>query len=901
LIRTFVCLLLFVETVLAQDFEFYPGAKYNPQIPTLQQTVGHYWGEAITSHAQVEDYLRALDEASPLAKVVKFGRTWEERPLYYIIIANEDNQKRVDEIKTNIKKLADPRKITGAEAENLIKSLPSIAWLSYSVHGDEISSTDAALLVAYHLLASENDSMAATILKNCVVIIDPLQNPDGRDRFINYYRQTTGRWPDPDPQAAEHNESWPSGRMNHYLFDMNRDWFALTQPETHARVRAFLDWYPQVFVDLHEMGADATYYFPPTAPPWNPELTAAQTQWLTRFGQNNARWFDRFRFDYFTREVFDSFYPGYGEGWPMFHGAIGMTYEQASTSGLLIRREDETTLQYREAVQHHFISSLSTLEVAATQRETLLRNFYDYRRSAIDEGTRDAIKEFILPPGRDPNRTKKLMSLLMQQGIEVKKAETGFANARVKSYIEDRLQSKFFPAATYVISLAQPAKRLAKTLLEKHTPMESKFIEEQLRRYKKRLPDQIYDVTSWSLPLLFDVEAFVAESVSSGEFTPLIQPEIPAGEIVGGPAALAYLIAWDSNSAAKALAELHRQNIRVFSSDKSLSMNGTKFPSGSLIIKVKDNPADLHALLQKITEETGLTIHAAQTGWVDDGVNFGSSEVVFLKKPKVAMAYDLPTHPYSAGSTRFMLEQEFGYPVTIINTRQLPTSDLSKYNVLIFPNSLRFFGDYEQTIGEAGVNKLKTWLQAGGTLVTFGEATRWLLNEKVNLLETTLEYRGGKPQKPKKEDEKKKSGEEEEKSVVPPVEPFDYETAIAPEEEMPGITPGAIMRISLDTEHWLAFGYDGDANVLVESRNIFTPIKLDKGRNIGVFMKEPDVLLSGFTWQDAQKQIANKAYLMYQPHGEGHVVAFAEDPNYRAYMDGLNLLFMNAVFFGPAH
>ena len=901
MIRTLVCLALLVETVLAQDFEFYPGAKYNSSIPTLQQTIGHNWGEAITSHAQVERYLQTLDEASPIAQVVPFGRSWEERSLYYLIIASEETHNRLEEIKAGIQKLADPRKITNAEADNLIKSLPTIVWLSYSVHGDEISSTEAALLVAYHLLASENDSLVAAILKNCVVIIDPLQNPDGRDRFIHYYRQTVGRWPDPDPQAAEHNEAWPSGRMNHYLFDMNRDWFALTQPETRARVWAFLDWYPQVFVDLHEMGADATYYFPPTAPPWNPDLTPGQIQWLARFGKNNARWFDRLRFDYFTGEVFDSFYPGYGEGWPMFHGAIGMTYEQASTSGLLIRREDETTLHYREAVQHHFISSISTLEVAAGQREILLRNFYDYRRSAIQEGGQEVVKEFILPPGRDRNRTQKLVSLLLQQGVEVKKAEGAFANARVKSYFDERSQSKNFPAGTYVISMAQPAKRLVKTLLAKHTAMESSFLQEQLRRYQKRIPDQIYDVTGWSLPLLFEVETFAAESVSSGKFVILTQPETPAGEIVAGPATLAYLISWNSNTAARALAELFRQEIRVFNSDKGLTLNGEKFPSGSLIIKVKDNPPDLHQRLQKIAEATGVTITATNTAWVEDGVNFGSNEVVFLKRPKVAMAYDLPTHPYSTGWTRFVLEQQFGYPVTIIPTRQLGTADLNKYNVLIFPNSLRFFGDYGQTIGEAGVDRLKGWLQNGGTLITFGEASRWLLGEKVKLLETTLEYRGGKRQEPKREEKSEKASAAETKSVVQPVEPFDYETAILPEEEMPGGTPGAIMRITLDTEHWLAFGYDGNANVLVESRNIFTPIKLDKGRNIGVFMKESEVLLSGFTWEDAQKQIAGKAYLMHQPHGQGHVVAFAEDPNYRAYMDGLNLLFMNAVFFGPAH
>ncbi len=888
------------------DFDFYPGATYKPDIPTLNQIVGHAWGEQITTHAEMERYLRALAAAATSKiKVVEYGQTWEARTLYYLVVASDENMARLEAIRSGMQKLADPRKTSKAEAENLIKTLPSVAWLAYSVHGDEISSTDAALLTAYHLIAAQNDTLAEMVLNNTVVIIDPLQNPDGRERFIQYYQQTRGRWPDPDQQAAEHNEDWPSGRMNHYLFDMNRDWFALTQPETRGRVRAFLEWYPQVYVDLHEMGANSTYYFPPPAAPLNPELTPSQSQWLERFGRKNAKWFDRLRFDYFTREIFDSFYPGYGEGWPMFHGAIGMTYEQASTKGLVVQREDELTLHYREAVQHHFISSLSTLETAARHHEALLRYFYDYRQSAIQDGARDPNNEFILPPGRDLNRVKKLVLLLINQGIEVKKAEAPFRNARVKDYFNDRMQSKEFPAGTYLVSLAQPAKRLAKTLLARHTPMDETFRQEQIRRYQKRLPDEIYDITGWSLPLLFDVEMYMAEVPSTGRFIMLSQPEKGVGQIKGGTTSLVYLIPWSSNSAAFALAQIHRQNLRVYSSDKAFSLNGVQFPSGTLIIKVKENPADLHERLQKMAEDTGVEIVATSSSWVQEGVNFGSERVNFLKKPKIALAYHQPTHPYSAGWTRYVLEQQYGYPVTIINTQQMSNMDLNKYNVVILPNSASFFGDYGKMFGESEVNKFKSWLQNGGTLITFGEATRWLTEEKVKLLETTPEYRGGKPVKPKKKSEKTPEGEPpaepESPSVAPPIEPFDFERAILPEDELPAATPGALMRVTLDTEHWLAFGYDGDATVLVQSRNIFTPIKLDKGRNVGVFMKENEVLLSGFTWEDGHKQIANKAYLLYQPHGSGHVVAFAEDPNFRAFADGLNLLFLNAIFFGPAH
>lgn len=886
--------------LLSKDFDFYPKAKYNAQVPTLEQVVGHAWGERITSHGEMERYVQALAAASPNVKLVEYGKTWEGRTLYYLVVASEQNMERLEEIKSGMRRLADPRKTGQAEAEELIRSLPSIVWLAYGVHGNEISSTDAGLLTAYHLVASQTDTVAKLVLENSIVVIDPMENPDGRDRFVNYFRQTRGAWPDPDQQAAEHNEAWPGGRTNHYLFDMNRDWFALTQPETRGRVKAYLEWFPQVFVDLHEMGSNSTYYFAPPADPVNPQVPAAQVDWLRRFGQNNARWFDKMQFDYFTREVFDSFYPGYGEGWPMFHGSIGMTYEQASARGLVVKRDDETTMHYRDAVQHHFISSLSTAETAARNHEDLLRYFYEYRRSAIDEGRAGTVKEYILPPGKDPNRTAKLVSNLVSQGIEVKRAESSFRNNKVRDYFEEKTQSRQFPAGTFVVSMAQPSKRLVKNLLDKHVAMDDGFIREQLRRHEKRMRDQIYDITGWSLPLLYDVECYTAGTASQAQFAVLDKTVQNTGRIVGGKAGLAYTIPWGSNSVAKILGAILRKEIRVFSTDRAFTLNGIKHPRGSLIIKVKNNPENLYDQLSALAKETGVELYATSTSWVDEGANFGSGQVHFLKQPKIAMAYHMPTNAYSVGWARYVLEQEYGYPVTIINTIQLGRVELKKYNVLILPHASEKGGGYKQAIGEDGAGKIKQWVRDGGTLISFGEATRWLTDEKTGLLATTREFKGGKPDKPEKkptESGQKKS----ESSSDTNSEPFDLEKAIQPEKELPGNTPGAIMRIALDTEHWTAFGYDDGANVLVASRNIFTPIKLDKGRNVGLYLPEDQVLLSGFTWEATQKQIANKAYLIHQPHGDGHVVAFAEDPNYRGFCDGLNLLFMNSIFFGPAH
>lgn len=896
------CLVVLVPAVCAQSFEFYPGAKYDPAIPTLKQVVGHGWGEGITMHHEMERYLQALEKASPRIRVVQQGETWTGKALYYVIVASEANMARLDEVKAGMQKLADPRTTNAAEAAQLIQALPAVTWLAYGVHGGEISSPDAGLLLAYHLVAVQNDDVAREILERTIVIIDPMQNPDGRDRFIQYFRDTRGPEPDPDPSAAEHNAGWPGGRFNHYLFDMNRDWFALTQLETRARVKSYLEWRPLVYVDLHEMGGNSTYYFAPPSAPINPNVPASHAEWWNVFGKNNAAWFDRFKFDYFTREVFDSFYPGYGEGWPLFQGSIGMTYEQASTSGLVYRRNDGTKLHYRDAVQHHFISSIATAQTAARNREALLQHFYDYRRTGIEEGQKETVKEYILPPGRDGNRVLKLAAILRAQGIEVKRAEDAFTNSRVRDYAEGKLQSKEFPAGTIVVSAAQPGKRLLKTLMDKNTPMDDAFLKEQVRRQSQRRDTQFYDVTGWSLPLLYGVECYLAEQASTGKISVLNEAPVPAGKLHGGPAKLVYVIPWGSNSAARALVDLFRHGIRVHTADKAFTLNGVKFRSGSLIVKVRDNPEDLHEHIARISAQYGVDAYSSDSSWVDDGINLGSGKVVYAEPPRVALAWNMPTSPLSAGWTRYVLERAYGMQVTVINTMQLPGTDLSKYNVLILPDSFRFLGGYAGVLGEGGARRIRDWVQQGGTLITFGAATLWLTDEKVGLLSTQRELRGGKPDVPKKEEKPAaKPGEEKKAETAALPTDFNVEQFIQPERELPDSTPGALFRVKLDTEEWLAAGYDGEAYVIVDGENIFQPLKLDKGRNIALFYPSTENLASGFTWEASQKQLGNKAYLMYQPTGRGHVVAFSDDPNYRAFMDGLNLLFLNGVLFGPGH
>ena len=836
-------------------------------------------------------YFRSLAEAAPdRMKIFEYAKSWEGRELIYGVIGSAERIARLEEIKSGMRRLADPRETSAESAEMLVGGLPATVWLAYGVHGNEISSCDAAMLTAYHVLAAQNDPVAEKIRSHVLLFLNPTQNPDGRDRFVNHFRMSAGLEPSDSPFNIEHDEPWPRGRTNHYLFDLNRDWFALTQPETRGHVKALLEWYPLAFVDLHEMGSNASYYFTPEAAPFNPHFTKAQRESLEWFGKNNAKWFDKFGFDYFTREVYDAFYPGYGASWPIFYGGIGATYEQASSRGLVIRRSDRTTMRYRDTVRHHFTASLATAETAADKRIELLRNFYDYRKTAVEEGRKEDVKAFLLPRKGNTANLDKLAAILHEQGIEVQQSKDAGQACGVEA-----------PAGSFLALLAQPSKRLIRTLLDKHVSMEPEFIKEAERRRKKDLPDEIYDVVAWSLPLQYGVEVAECNKVPAG-FTPVEPARIPPGS-VRGEAAVAYLVPWGTNAAGRFLTSALLAGLKVLSSDKAFEMAGKTYPRGTLALKVRDNPGTLRDTLARLARETGADIEATDSSWVEQGVNFGSRHVFPMKKARVALAWDLPTNPYGAGNTRFVMERQFGYPVHPIRTRTLARADLSAFDVLILPHG----GRYPEVLKEDALNKIKQWVDRGGTLIAVRGAVSVVAGSKAELLDLTPETAGG--EEPKKEpegkpqDEKKAAGakkEEKPKGKLLAKEE-DFLKAIQPESEAPDDVPGVLGKALVDSDHWITAGLGDSIVGLIEGQDIYSPIKLDKGVNAAYWAGPEELLQSGYLWEENRKQLAFKPAIVVQPLGRGFVIAFMTDPNFRAYMDGLNLAFLNAVFRGAAH
>lgn len=878
----------------AAPMPFAPGVRYDPAIPTLEQVLGHEPGEAITPPDGVVTYLKALAQAAPTrTKLVEYGRTWEGRPLVVLIVAGAERMAQLDAVQQGLQKLGDPRRLAAGEDEKLIASLPVAVWLMHAVHGNEISSTDAALLEAYHLLAAQGDAQVSTILRDAIVLIDPLENPDGRARFVASNLQAMGPEADPEPFSAEHNEPWPGGRSNHYLFDMNRDWFAQSQAETRGRTKFYLQWFPQVVVDLHEMGGDSSYYFAPPADPLNPHISTQQVGWFDTIGKANAAIFDERGFAYFIREVYDSFYPGYGESWPIFHGSVGMTYEMASARGLVWRRSDDGLLTYRDGVLRHFTAAITTAHTAAVHRQQLLRDFLNYRRGAIADGEKAKTRAWLIPVGPDAARAHRFAQLLRDQGFDV-----------LQSSESTTVGTRTLPAGTYVVPAAQPAGRLLQNLLDPAIAQPEAFVKEQDRRRKKRLPDQMYDVTGWHLPSAYDVDVVALDRPLTTLRTQAMAPP-PA---VSLPAAkVGYVMPWGTGAASLVIAA-QKAGVKVRFADAGFTLAGRAYPVGTALFRTSENAADLTATLSRLATEHRAEVVPVDSAFVDAGISLGSGQVVALKAPRVLLAWDQPTSSQSAGWARYVLERRFGQRVTAVRVSALGVADLTRFDVVVLPS-----GNYTQGLGGPVLQRLKDWVSAGGTLVTIAEASRWATREGVGLLETTPELRDGRPE-PSGGGAPGGSGGGGGTSARPgggtagsgssgaeAKQPIDLEKATTPKDEPPVATSGALMRAALDTEHWLTAGTDGEVAVMVEGTRVFSPITLDKGRNIGTYLTGDGAVVAGLMWPEAKTQLGNKPFLIAQPRGRGHVIAFVEDPNFRAFTEGTALLFINSVLLGPAH
>ena len=854
--------------VPAPTQEILTAPSYDESIPTLEEVVGHGFREEITHPDEIVTYFRALADAAPdRTRLIQYAESWEGRPLHVLVIGSPERIANLEGVKADLARFSAVKGLSGDEVEELIAKLPVVTALMHGIHGNEITPNGAAMAEAYHLLAAEGDATVDMILRESLVLIDPTENPDGRARFVQHTTMSRARWPNQETYSAEHDEPWPGGRGNHYLFDLNRDLFIQSQPETAGKVDLLLEFRPNIVADLHEMGGNSTYFFPPTAPPENPWYGERQIALMEVFGRANAAAFDERGFAYFNREVFDLFYPGYVDMWPMNHGALGMTYEQASARALVLEKSDGDIMTYGDGVLHHFTAAITTAATAARHRESILRDYFEYRREGVEMG-RSGPAELLLHSKHDPAMAKRLAMMLASNGIDVHFA-TGDVNTS---------SGQLPGSSTYIVPLDQPASRMARNLLDHHVPMSEAFVQRQIERRARRERDEIYDITAWSQSLLWDVEVIELDR-KSGAAGELLDPDYEPGPAPPLPtASVGYLIPWGT-AAAATVAEAMQSGIRVRASGQRFTLGGREYGPGTAIIRAAENGADLATSLGVIAGRHGAEPVPIDDSYVTEGASLGANSVRALRSPRILLAYDQPTSSYSTGWARYILEQRYGLQVTAVRGRSLGRANLSEYDVIVLPS-----GNYSGVIGSGLLDQLQNWMSGGGTLITMANSTSWAT--RAGLLSTSSERRGGR------------AAGTDAPSEGTPSQPIEYLDEIVPEDESPVSVPGAILRVVLDLNHWMSSGTDGEIGVLVEGSRIFSPLTLDNGTNIGRYGSLDDLVLGGIVWDEARPQLVNKAFLMHEGHGAGQIIAFAEDPNYRAYAEATQLLFINAVLLG---
>ncbi|HEX2166500.1 MAG TPA: M14 family zinc carboxypeptidase, partial [Longimicrobiales bacterium] len=779
---------------------------------------------------------------------------------------SEANHARMNQIRADARRLADPRGIAAAELEQAVSRMPSIVWLGFTVHGPEASGVEAAIAMMYQLAAGQ-DEQTRLVLDSTVVLIDPVQNPDGHERHAQDVRRMRPAWGVPThPSAMIHSGTWPGPRTSHYYFDLNRDWYAQSHPETRGRVQSMLEWWPHVAVDLHEMGSNSTYFFPPSMDPVNKIVHQNIIAWWDIYADDIIAAFDRSGWSFFRREGYDEFYPGYGSSWPLYTGAVGMTFEQASSRGGAIQRDDGTVLTLEEAARHHYAAAWATTLGTAVRRDRRVRDYLAYRESAITEGAGTPLRTIVLE--RDMHaRADSLAQKLLDNGIEVGRV-TGNTTVRGASLYggDGSTVNVNVRAGSYVIDLSQPMGRLARALLEPDAPLDSAFIAEELERRRSGMGDRFYDLTAFSLPFTFNVRAW-GSGADVGPVEPLTRASLAAMRPAPPPQArYGYAFAAGSESSIRLLASLMMDSVRVWYAPRSFRSGSYEFPDGGYVVRVTGNHPDVHELIRTHAVAAGAAVAPLASARADEGTDLGSNSVFPLEFPRVALAAGSPISGQSLGYAWYAFDQRIGYPTTKLDIDAITGAALDDFNVLVVPSVSA--GAMNGALDESGRERIARWVRAGGVLITVDAATEWLASEaldlaRIGVLQDTVREGG---------------------------DGF----------EVPVSVPGAFVKAVGDTLSPLMAGLrPSELTVLLfSSRALVAPDDVRPGEEVIRLAEEPKLRVAGYLWPEVPARVAGRTYLWTEGVGRGRVIGFADDPNFRDLWRGLLPLFANAVFMG---
>ncbi len=813
------------------------------QLKSPDDFLPHQLGEFFTPHHLLVDYFEHVAANSKQIQLKQYGKTNQDRPLIWAVISSPKNMERIEEIREN------NLKTTGMlEGNSNLKNAPAIVWLSFGVHGNEAGASESAMATLY-ALTNPQDKAVQKWLENTVVIVDPCINPDGYSRYTHWNRNATNSSPNPHPESREHHEPWPGGRVNHYLFDLNRDWAWQTQVETQQRIVIYKQWMPHIHVDFHEMFHNDPYYFAPAAQPFHQYINDWQSDFQFQIGQNNAKHFDENNWTYFTREIFDLFYPSYGDTYPTFNGAIGMTYEQGghSMAGRAILMENGDTLTLYDRISHHKTTALSTVEVSSNNADKLNEHFADYFQNSKNN-PKGKYKSFVIKKSNSLGKVKALCELLDRNQIKYGQASASKSLSGF-NYATGKNQSVKIEEGDLVIDAHQPMSVLTQVLFEP----------------EPYLPDSLtYDITAWALPYAYGLEAYAfTEKLSGGKAY-----EFPVYELPKNKTPYAYVIPWESLNSARFVGELLQAGVTPRYASVGFEVEGRSYSPGTVLVLKADNRKYKNGLdetVRTIASDLNHELQSTSTGFVSKGKDFGSDKMRLIKPTNVAILSGDNINANGFGQAWHLFDKELSFPLTVLNAKDIK-NDLRDYEVIIMPE-----GRYG--LDSISLAKLSEWVRAGGRLIAIGSAVHSFSGKKGFALKRKAKPKSAKG-KPNPKANLKTYGDRERRYIA-------------------NAMPGAIFKLEMDFTHPLAFGLKNNYYSLKTSRSTFG--YLENSWNVGYLGDDP--FFQGFAGSQIKHKLANTAVFSVQEMGRGSIVYMVDNPLFRSFWYNGKCLFANAIFF----
>ncbi len=820
---------------------------------------------------EISSRLHELSQ-SDRVELIEYGHSYEGHPLTAAILTEPSRLADLESLRHSV----------GLDA--FAEERPLVIWIGAAIHGNESSGAEAALGLIEHFSTSPYGKVA-DVLDHCVLVIDPLQNPDGRRRFLADLNRWNGRVPSLDRQSLAHRAGWPSGRGNHYFMDLNRDWANLSQAETWGKVRLFLVFPPQVTFDLHEMGGQEGYLFSPPREPYHPDLPASTKHWWQVISRDMAEAFGREGWTCTTRDWHEEYNPNRGAAWPLHMGAVSFLGEQFNTQGAELRLPHGGTIDFAEAVSHQYLAALSLIESSARNREGILEDYSRNRKKVFDK-IKGRPAAYLIAMDSAAERGQRLARNLAWMGLELERASTEFRLNDAVDYYGEKRGKRNFPAGSFILPLAQIQGSVARAQLEFDPKMSGDFLKLERASIENGEGSRLYETTAWSLALAHGASVYAVDAVPSVKSEAFQLETLSEGRLHHPEASYAFVLSADSPGFGTALSALHQREVSCWGAGLAFQHGDRRHPAGSVVVKRDEFEGDLGEILEEIAELSGCDFHGLDHALSDGGPDMGATSFQRLFASRVAILAGSPFYQTSFGTLWHLFDQELLSPVSLIKLSQLESIDLSRYNVIVMPDGGSGRGEGLATqMGEVAYGRLMAWIEAGGSLITLGESSWFLfageeplssLRARRQVLDDLTPYLN--PGRPGSMEPVSMSAEEDE-----------WLRRFSPQ--------GAILRADLNSGHWMSGGVGDRVPVMVRSE--LALFGKAPGQVIGRFANADELRLSGILWPEAAERLAGSTYVYREARGRGQMIAFLGNPVYRSAFHGTTRLFVNAVLLGP--